>query len=76
MLSLDKLVLGIFKIYNLIMGGYDMRVLDLKEVSETVKNLFIDACENIDEDLLSLIRKYQKSEESQLGKSIRSNHRK
>lgn len=47
-----------------------MRVLDLKEVSETVKNLFIDACENIDEDLLSLIRKYQKSEESQLGKKV------
>ena len=51
-----------------------MRILDLKEVTKNVRDLFIDACENIGDDFLSLLRKYQSKEESEIGKSTRSNH--
>ncbi|HHU27709.1 TPA: fumarate hydratase [bacterium] len=47
-----------------------MRILDLKEVTKNVRDLFIDACENIGDDFLSLLRKYQSKEESEIGKKV------
>lgn len=47
-----------------------MRILDLKEVTKNVRDLFIDACENIGDDFLSLLRKYQSKERSEIGKKV------
>lgn len=49
-----------------------MRVLDLNLVKETVKELAIDACENIGEDVLTKLRRALKEEQSDLGKEVLS----
>lgn len=47
-----------------------MRVLDLEIVKNTVKELAIDACENIGEDVLYKLRDAFKEEKSELGKQV------
>lgn len=47
-----------------------MRILDLELVKNTVKELAIDACENIGEDVFAKLRKALKEEKSELGKQV------
>lgn len=47
-----------------------MRKIDLKTVSDKVRELFIDACENIPENLLTALRSARDGEESPLGKEV------
>lgn len=47
-----------------------MRKIDLQLVSETVKNLFIDACENIPENVLNALKKAYEEEQSPLSKEV------
>ncbi len=47
-----------------------MRKIDLTVVSEKIKELFIDACENIPENVLERLKQAQKQEESVLGKQV------
>lgn len=47
-----------------------MRILNLSEVSEAVKNLLIDANVNIGEDVLKKIREAIKTEKSEIGKTV------
>ena len=47
-----------------------MRYLDLKEVTSAVYHLAIDACYNINEEILDSLKKYREKEESTLGKIL------
>lgn len=47
-----------------------MRKIDLKVVSDKIKDLFIDACENIPENVLDALKKAGEEEESALGKQV------
>ena len=47
-----------------------MRKIDLKEVSDKVRELFIDACENISDNVLSAIKKARDEEESPLARDV------
>ena len=47
-----------------------MRYLDLKEVTSAVYHLVIDACYNINEEILDSLKKYREKEESTLGKIV------
>lgn len=47
-----------------------MRKIDLKVVSDKVRDLFIDACENIPENVLDALKKAVEEEESPLGKQV------
>jgi fumarate hydratase subunit alpha len=47
-----------------------MRKINLEDVTKTVKELLIDACENIDSSFLQLLKSYQNKEESPLGKEV------
>lgn len=47
-----------------------MRYLDLKEVTSAVYHLAIDACYNINEEILDSLKKYREKEESTLGKIV------
>ena len=47
-----------------------MRKIDLQLVSDSVRNLFIDACENIPENVLNALKKAAETEQSPLGKQV------
>ncbi len=47
-----------------------MRHLDLKEVTSAVYRLAIDACYNINEEILDSLKSYREKEESTLGKIV------
>ena len=47
-----------------------MRKIDLKVVSDKVRDLFIDACENIPENVLTALKNAVEKEESPLGKQV------
>lgn len=47
-----------------------MRKIDLKVVSDKVRDLFIDACENIPENVLTALKDACEKEESPLGKQV------
>lgn len=47
-----------------------MRELNLSDVSKAVKDLAIDACYNINDDVLNCIKCYKEKETSELGKSV------
>ena len=47
-----------------------MRKIDLRTVSDRVRDMFIDACENIPENMLSALRAARDGEESPLGKEV------
>ncbi|HNZ77623.1 MAG TPA: fumarate hydratase [Bacilli bacterium] len=47
-----------------------MRYLDLKEVTSAVYHLAIDACYDINEEILDSLKTYRKKEESTLGKIV------
>lgn len=47
-----------------------MRELKLNDVSKAVKDLAIDACYNINDDVLNCIKCYKEKETSELGKSV------
>lgn len=47
-----------------------MRKIDLKLVSEKIKELFIDACENIPENVLNALKKAGEEEKSPLSKEV------
>lgn len=47
-----------------------MRELNLNDVSKAVKDLAIDACYNINDDVLNCIKCYKEKETSELGKSV------
>lgn len=47
-----------------------MRKIDLKDVSDKVRELFIDACENIPDNVLSVIRAARDGEESPLARDV------
>ena len=47
-----------------------MRKIDLKIIKEAVKLLFVDAAENINDDLLESLNKAFNDESSELGKSV------
>ncbi len=47
-----------------------MRKIDLKIIKEAVKLLFVDAAENINDDLLESLNKAFNNESSELGKSV------
>ncbi len=47
-----------------------MRKIDLSTVSDRVRDMFIDACENIPENLLTALRSARDGEESPLGKEV------
>ena len=47
-----------------------MRKIDLQLVSDTVKELFIDACENIPENVLNALKKACDEEQSPLSKEV------
>ena len=47
-----------------------MRKIDLKVVSDKVRELFIDACENIPENVLTALKNAVEKEESPLGKQV------
>lgn len=47
-----------------------MRELNLNDVSKAVKELAIDACYNINDDVLNCIKCYKEKETSELGKSV------
>ncbi len=44
-----------------------MRKIDLKVVSDKIKDLFIDACENLPENVLGVLEKAKSEEQSELG---------
>ena len=47
-----------------------MRKIDLKVVSDKVRDMFIDACENIPENVLDALKKARDEEQSPLGKEV------
>jgi len=47
-----------------------MRKIDLKTVSDSVRDLFIDACESIPENVLNALRCAREEEESPHGKEV------
>ena len=47
-----------------------MRLLDLNLVTEAVKNMLIDACENIPVNVIERLKEAKEKEASPLGKSI------
>ncbi|MBO5285788.1 MAG: fumarate hydratase [Clostridia bacterium] len=47
-----------------------MRKIDLKVVSDKIRDMFIDACENIPENVLNALKKAAAEEESPLGKQV------
>jgi len=47
-----------------------MREIDVKEITSAVKKMCIDANYYLGDDVLSAIKKYEKTEESPLGKEI------
>ena len=47
-----------------------MRKIDLQLVSDKVKELFIDACENIPENVLNALKKASEQEQSPLSKEV------
>ena len=47
-----------------------MRKIDLKLVSDKIKELFIDACENIPENVLNALKKSSEEEQSPLSKEV------
>lgn len=47
-----------------------MRKIDLKVVSDKIRDMFIDACENIPENVLNALKKAAQEEESPLGKQV------
>jgi fumarate hydratase subunit alpha len=47
-----------------------MRKIDLKVVSDKIRDMFIDACENIPENVLTALKKAAEEEESPLGKQV------
>ena len=50
--------------------GAKMRTINLKDVTQKVRDLFIDACENIPENVLNALKNAVKEEESPLGKQV------
>lgn len=47
-----------------------MRKIDLKVVSDKIRDMFIDACENIPENVLDALKKARDEEKSPLGKQV------
>ncbi len=47
-----------------------MRKIDLKVVSDKIRDMFIDACENIPENVLDALKKARDEEQSTLGKEV------
>ncbi len=47
-----------------------MRKIDLKVVSDKIRDMFIDACENIPENVLDALKKARDEEQSSLGKEV------
>lgn len=47
-----------------------MRTIELSEVTAKIKSMFIDACENIPDNVLETLRKASESEQSPLGKQV------
>ena len=47
-----------------------MRKIDLKQVSDKVRELFIDACENVPDNVLSRIKSARDVEESPLARDV------
>ena len=47
-----------------------MRKIDLKVVSDKIRDMFIDACENIPENVLDALKKASAEEQSPLGKQV------
>ncbi len=47
-----------------------MREIDVKEITLKVKNMLIDACENIEENVLLKLKEAKDMEESSLGKEV------
>ena len=47
-----------------------MRTINLADVTAKIKEMFIDACENIPQNVLDTIRDAEKQEESPLGKEV------
>ncbi len=47
-----------------------MRKIDLKVVSDKIRDMFIDACENIPENVLNALKKARDEEQSTLGKEV------
>ncbi len=47
-----------------------MRKIDLQQVVKTIKELFIDACENIPENVLNALKKARDEEQSPLSKEV------
>ena len=47
-----------------------MRKIDLKVVSDKIRDMFIDACENIPENVLDALKKARDEEQSALGKEV------
>ena len=47
-----------------------MRTINLADVTAKIKEMFIDACENIPQNVLDMIKEAEKQEESPLGKEV------
>ncbi len=47
-----------------------MRTIELSEVTAKIKSMFIDACENIPDNVLETLKKASKAEQSPLGKQV------
>ena len=47
-----------------------MRTINLADVTAKIKEMFIDACENIPQHVLDTIKDAEKQEESPLGKEV------
>lgn len=47
-----------------------MREINLTDITKAVKNLAIDACYNINDDVLNCLKCYKEKESSELGKSV------
>ena len=47
-----------------------MRTIELSEVTAKIKSMFIDACENIPDNVLETLKKASESEQSPLGKQV------
>lgn len=47
-----------------------MRTIELSEVTAKIKSMFIDACENIPDNVLETLRKASEAEQSPLGKQV------
>ena len=47
-----------------------MRSINLKDVTQKVRDLFIEACENIPENVLTALKNAVNEEESPLGKQV------